>query len=240
MIPDWEIGFLLLNISLPSRFNVTSSNSHTPHSNHSVPLIGIAGGSGSGKTTLARQFVQAAPWKVTYIELDSYYRDLSHIPHRERGQTNFDHPEALEIPLLCQHLSQMAKGESVKCPLYDFHTHTRIGTNEIEPKSLILLEGMHVLGIPDLRRLLNIGFYIDIPDDIRLLRRIRRDLNERGRSLDFIEMQYRTFVRPMHEQFISPSKNWADTVLDGLQSVDVLVREMVGRIEGMMEQMGSA
>ncbi|HIE52836.1 MAG TPA: uridine kinase [Armatimonadetes bacterium] len=180
-------------------------------------LLGIAGGTGSGKTTVARQIAAGVGEKwVLLIEEDAYYRDLSHLPPEERAQVNFDHPQALDFDLLRRHLEQLRAGQAIERPVYDFATHTRRPeTLRLEPRPLILVEGILVLAEPRIREVLDLKLFVDAPADLRFLRRLQRDLAERGRTVESVIAQYLATVRPMHEQFVEPSRQYADLVLPG-------------------------
>lgn len=178
-------------------------------------MIGIAGGSGSGKTTVWRRIVEDfGPSSIVVLDHDAYYRDLSDLPLDARGIRNFDHPNALETELLVQHLDQLLEGEAIEKPVYDFTTHTRTShTDRVEPRPIIIIDGILVLAEPDLRARMDIKLFVDTSDDIRLIRRIRRDLEERGRSIESILNQYEQTVRPMHLEFVEPSKRLADVII---------------------------
>lgn len=179
-----------------------------------VHFIGVAGGSGSGKSTVARNVLETVgPEHVTYIQQDSYYKDLSHLPHEVRAQLNFDHPDAFDNTLFLEHLQALQRGESVEQPLYDFKSYTRVGSRTIEPRDVILVEGILVLSEASLREMLDIKIYVDIDADIRIIRRLRRDVLERNRSLDHVLTQYVDTVRPMHQQYIEPTRRFADVVI---------------------------
>lgn len=179
-----------------------------------VHFIGVAGGSGSGKSTVARNVLETVgPEHVTYIQQDSYYKDLSHLPHEVRAQLNFDHPDAFDNTLFLEHLQALQRGESVEQPLYDFKSYTRVGSRTIEPRDVILVEGILVLAEASLREMLDIKIYVDIDADIRIIRRLRRDVLERNRSLDHVLTQYVDTVRPMHQQYIEPTRRFADVVI---------------------------
>ena len=178
-------------------------------------VIGLAGGSGSGKTTIAQSVVDiVGPEHVILIPHDAYYRDQSALPFEERARINYDHPDSLETELLAAHLKRLRAGESVERPVYDFSTHTRSDeTVTIDPESVILVEGILILSEPELRDLMDLKVYVDTDPDLRLLRRLRRDLVERGRTVDSVIEQYQTTVRPMHIQFVEPSKRFADIIV---------------------------
>jgi len=178
-------------------------------------VIGIAGGSGSGKTTVARSVVESIGRDaVVLIQHDAYYREQSHLPLEERAKVNYDHPDSLETDLLVEHLRLLVAGTSVHRPVYDFTVHTRSAeTVLVEPKPVILVEGILVLYEPSLRELMDLKIYIDTDSDLRIVRRLERDINERGRSFDSVRDQYLHTVRPMHLQFVEPSKRYADIVI---------------------------
>lgn len=178
-------------------------------------VIGIAGGSGSGKTTVALRLLEHFPnEKVAILHHDSYYRDRSELPPQRRAQLNFDHPDSFENELLVRHLEVLRDGGRVQQPIYSYETHSRAAaTLPVGPAGLVILEGITVLAIPELRELMDIKLYVDCDADERLVRRLLRDLHERGRSVHSVLEQYRGTVRPMHLQFVEPSKRWADLVI---------------------------
>lgn len=178
-------------------------------------IIGIAGGSGSGKTLVARTLIERlGSDRVVVIEQDAYYKDLSHLPLEERARQNFDHPDAFDEDLLVQHLQDLIAGKSIDRPIYDFTQHTRKKeTVRIGGHDIVILEGILILQNERLRRLMDIKVYVDTDPDVRLIRRLRRDLAERGRTLESILEQYEKSVRPMHLQFVEPSKRYADIII---------------------------
>jgi len=178
-------------------------------------LIGFAGGTGAGKTLVAQSIAQdLGSDSVLLIEQDSYYKDLHHIPLGERENRNFDHPDAIDRDLLRQHLERLLAGEEVDMPSYDMRTHTRVGQPlRVRGRRVMLLDGLLVLEDPALRHLMDIKIYVDADPDSRFIRRLKRDLTERGRTLDQAIRQYESSVRPMHLQFIEPSKRYADLVI---------------------------
>ncbi len=183
---------------------------------HSVPLIvGVAGGTGAGKTTISRAILDdVGKERIAYIQHDAYYRDLGHLPMAERRQQNMDHPNALETELLLEHLARLRRWESVEIPVYDFGTYRRLErTTLVHPRPVILVEGILVLATPELRNELDVKVYVDADADIRLIRRLRRDILERGRDLSSVIAQYLDTVRPMHLQFVEPSKRYADIIV---------------------------
>jgi uridine kinase len=178
-------------------------------------LIGIAGGTGSGKTLVARSIIRdLGSDRVVVIDQDSYYKDLEHIPFQEREARNFDHPDSFDHELLRRHLEELLAGRPVEQPIYDYTQHRRLAeTRRIAEHLVIVLEGILVLADPELRRLMDIKLFIDADPDVRFIRRLRRDLQERGRSVDSIIRQYEESVRPMHLQFVEPSKRYADLII---------------------------
>lgn len=178
-------------------------------------VIGIAGGSGSGKTTIAESVVEAiGPGDVTLIQHDAYYRDQSDVEVGERSKVNYDHPNSLETDLLVEHLQQLVAGETIDRPVYDFTVHNRsTETVKVEPRPAIIIEGILVLYESALRDLMDLKVYVDTDADLRIARRWARDIDERGRTFDSVRDQYLETVRPMHLQFVEPSKRYADIVI---------------------------
>ncbi len=203
-------------------------------------IIGICGGTGSGKTTIARAIVHAVGAKrVVLVEQDSYYRNLSDMPLDARHQANFDHPDAIDSDMLVNHIMRLKQGLSIEMPLYDFVTHTRSSKIEvIESKPVVIVEGILIFAESRVLDLLDVRVFVDTPDDIRLMRRLKRDINERGRTFERTLEQYERTIRPMHFEFVEPSKRHADIILpEGAQtgiSVDFLcsmVREKLNEQE---------
>jgi uridine kinase len=190
-----------------------------------VMIIGIAGGSGSGKTTFAQMIADQLPTDYVHvIDHDSYYHDLSHLPQQERELRNFDHPDSLETSLLCDHLKQLKNGESIRKPLYEFSIHCRSNNvSVLQPRSVIIVEGILTLADERLRSCMDAKFFVDSPDDLRLARRIDRDVRDRKRRLDHIISQYLSTVRPAYAQFVNPSKEFADFVVNGSVSFEKAV-----------------
>lgn len=178
-------------------------------------FIGICGGTGSGKTTIARAIVEAVGAKnVVLIEQDSYYRNLADMPLDERHQANFDHPDSIDSDMLVNHLLRLKQGLKVEMPLYDFKTHTRSDRIEIiEPKPVVIVEGILIFAELRVLDLLNVRVFVDTPDDIRFIRRLQRDIKERGRTVESVIGQYYRTVRPMHHEFVEPSKRSADIIV---------------------------
>ena len=178
-------------------------------------LIGIAGGTGAGKTLVAQSIAEDLGHdKVLLIEQDSYYKDLQNIPLGERENRNFDHPDAFDRDLLRRHLESLIAGGDVEMPVYDMRTHTRLPEAvAVHARPIVILDGLLILDDPALRQLMDIKIYVDADPDVRFIRRLKRDLTERGRTLDSIIRQYESSVRPMHLQFVEPSKRYADLVI---------------------------
>ena len=178
-------------------------------------VIGIAGGSGSGKSTVLRRIVEAfGPARIAMLDHDAYYRDLAHLSLEIRTGFNFDHPDALETELMVSQLDALLAGETIRKPTYDFVNHSRRAeTVEVAPRPVMIVEGILVLAEPDLVRRMDIKIFVDTDDDIRLVRRIRRDIEERGRSIHAVLDQYEQTVRPMYIEFVEPSKRRADVIL---------------------------
>ncbi|MFO7607627.1 MAG: uridine kinase [Candidatus Krumholzibacteriia bacterium] len=178
-------------------------------------IIGVAGGSGSGKTTVALRVQEAFPGRtVEIIHHDSYYHDYSHLPLEQRARINYDHPQAFDTALLVEHLAALRRGEAVDVPRYDYATHSRRPeTERLEPADIVFVEGILVLECKALRELMDIRLFVDVDADERVLRRLIRDTRERGRTVDSVVEQYLTVVRPMHLQFVSPSKRYAHLII---------------------------
>lgn len=178
-------------------------------------VIGIAGGSGSGKTTISHAVVEAVGAEViALIQHDAYYRDNSHLEFEERVKINYDHPDSLETELLIHHLTELRSGRAVDIPVYDFSVHTRTDkTVRVEAESVVMVEGILVLAEAELRKLMDLRIYVDTDADLRFIRRLQRDIDERGRTVESVTEQYLGTVRPMHLQFVEPSKRYADIIV---------------------------
>jgi uridine kinase len=178
-------------------------------------IIGICGGTGSGKTTIARAIVESVgAQNVVLVEQDSYYRNLSDMPLDERHQANFDHPDSIDSDMLVNHILRLKQGLNVEMPLYDFVTHTRSEKIAIiEPKPVVIVEGILIFSESRVLDLLDCRVFVDTPDDVRLMRRLRRDINERGRTFERTLEQYERTIRPMHFEFVEPSKRHADVII---------------------------
>lgn len=178
-------------------------------------IIGVAGGSGSGKTTVVEYLCNHfAPNNILRIEHDAYYRDLKHLPFEERITQNFDHPASLETELLIRHINALLESYSVDIPMYDFANHVRKQESiSAKPTQVILIDGILIFSEPELLELMDVKIFVDTDSDIRLLRRLKRDISERGRSVEGVMKQYENFVRPMHLEFVEPSKRYADVII---------------------------
>jgi uridine kinase len=198
-------------------------------------IVGIAGGTGSGKTTVANKLAAAMPpGRCTTLDHDAYYFDQGHLPPEERATINYDHPSALESALLATHLRELRAGRAVEVPIYDFATHTRRReTRHVAPAPVIVVEGILVFAEAALREQMDVKIFVDTDPDIRLMRRIRRDLEHRGRSFQSVRDQYYATVRPMHLEHVEPSKRWADLIVpeggDNRVALDILLGQL-GRI----------
>jgi uridine kinase len=199
-------------------------------------IIGIAGGTGSGKTTVARAiYDRVGSDRIEWISHDSYYRNFDALPPEERAKINFDHPDSLESELLTRHLDVLSKGSSVDVPVYDFATHSRKSdTQRVEPRKVIIVEGILVLAEPELRKRINIKLFVDTPADIRFVRRLTRDIESRGRSLQSVVQQYMNTVRPMHEEFVEPSKRYADLIIPEGGENQVAIDAIIARVERLL------
>ena len=205
--------------------------------NNDILVIGIAGGTGSGKTTLMNNLIQRFEGSVTVLSHDNYYRRNDHLTYEERCLINYDEPAALETDLMARHLEALRRGETIACPVYDFAQHNRSDeTIEIAPKSVIIVEGILIFEDKDLRDLMDIKIFVDTDADVRLCRRIKRDVNKRGRSLESVLEQYQNTVKPMHEKYVEPSKKYANlVVLEGGKNW-VALDMIVGRIQRHLDE----
>ncbi len=191
-------------------------------------LIGIAGGSGSGKTLVSKRIIEdLGSERVIIIQQDSYYKDLSYLPLEERAKRNFDHPESIDTEMLIEQMNGLLHGKCIDQPIYDFAIHAhKPAPRRIGPHSIIVLEGILILDDPRLREMMDIKVYVDTDSDVRLLRRLRRDVKERGRSVESVLEQYEKSVRPMHLQFVEPTKRYADIIIPegghNLVAIDLL------------------
>jgi uridine kinase len=203
-------------------------------------VLGIAGGTGSGKTTVASNLARRlALDSITVITMDSYYRDLADLPPTRREEANFDHPDSVEQDLFVRHLEELKAGRPIEQPVYDFARHVRTGeTVTIEPRDVIIAEGILLFHVPEIRAALDIRIFVDTPADIRLLRRITRDIRDRGRTLESVAEQYVRTVRPMHEEFVEPSKRYADVIIPEGGYNEIAIDMVASRIRLMQEVYG--
>ena len=195
-------------------------------------IIGICGGTGSGKTTIARKIVEAVGARnVVLVEQDSYYRNFADMPLDERKQANFDHPDSLDSDMLVNHILRLKQGREIEMPLYDFKTHTRSDKIEtIKPRPVVIVEGILIFAEPRVLDLLDVRVFVDTPDDIRLLRRLKRDHDERGRTYERTMDQYQRTIRPMHFEFVEPSKRHADIIIPEGGQIGVSVEFLCGMV----------
>ena len=195
--------------------------------------MGFQGGSGAGKTTLAAAVHERlGNHRSAVLSLDAYYKDLSHLPLAERAAVNFDHPDALDVQLLTQQIRQLRCGHAVEVPCYDFTTHTRRPeTVTLQPKAVVLVEGILLLALDPIRSLLDLKVFVDAPADIRFIRRLLRDIQERGRTVDSCIQQYYATTRPMHFAWVEPSKAFADVAISGEKGIETLATLLIERIE---------
>ncbi len=204
---------------------------------HNILVIGIAGGTGSGKTTLMQNIVDTFGDAVCVFSHDNYYRRLDHLPMEERVKVNYDEPAALETELMVTHLEALRSGFSVDCPVYDFSQHNRSGeTIRIEPRRVIIVEGILIFEDEALRNLMDIRIFVDTDADVRLCRRIFRDVKERGRTLESVIAQYQTTVKPMHEKYVEPSKRYANIVVPEGGKNKVALDMILNRIRRHLEE----
>ncbi len=200
-------------------------------------IIGVAGGTGSGKTTVANRILERVGTEhISYIPHDAYYRDLSHLLPEERRKVNFDHPDALESELMVEHLKQLRTGEGVEIPVYDFTRHTRTDERqEVVPAPVVLVEGILIFAEQELRPLFDVKLYVDTDADIRFIRRLQRDVEERGRTFQSVIDQYLRTVRPMHLEFVEPSKRYADVIIPEGGFNEVAIEMVAARIRGLLQ-----
>jgi uridine kinase len=195
-------------------------------------MIGVVGGSGSGKTTVARAIYDFLGMDAAFIDQDAYYRDLLHLPLEERRRVNFDHPDAFDTELLVEQLTRLQQGLPIQKPTYDFAAHTRAqATIEIYPRDVILIDGILLFADGRLRPLFDIKIFVDVAEDVRFIRRLQRDVAERGRTMDDVIHQYLTTVRPMHLEFVEPSKRYADMILPEGGHNRIGVEMILARVE---------
>ncbi len=205
---------------------------------HSSLVIGIAGGTGSGKTTIADYILETVGSdKIAFFPHDAYYRELIGLSQEERSQVNFDHPSSLETELLIDHIKQLKNGQSIELPTYDFTNHRRTGkTTIIDPQPILMVEGILILAEPELRQLCDLKIYVDTDADIRFIRRLKRDIEERGRTTHNVIKQYLETVRPMHLEFVEPSKRYANVIIPEGGYNHVALDLIVARIDSMLQE----
>ncbi len=203
---------------------------------HSPLIIGIAGGSGSGKTTLAQLILDhIGADKIAFLPHDAYYRDQDHLPYEERLKVNYDHPDSLETELLVRHIQELKAGRAIDLPVYDFNIYSRKHeTRRIEPRSIILVEGILIFYEKILRKLFDVKIFVDADPDIRLIRRLTRDITERGRSVDSVISQYQATVRPMYLEFVEASKRYADIIIPEGGRNPVALEMVIARLESLL------
>ena len=199
--------------------------------------IGVAGGTGSGKTTVANEIVRRVGRdRIVIVNQDRYYHDLAHLDGHQRSHHNFDHPDAIEEELLEKHLALLKAGETAPLPVYDFARHVRVAATEwVDPQPVILVEGILILAIPPIRELLDVKIFVDTDADLRFIRRLRRDMAERGRTVDSVVDQYLATVRPMHLEFVESSKRWADVIIPEGGFNTVALDLVISRILQMLQ-----
>ena len=204
---------------------------------NNILVLGIAGGTGSGKTTLMKNIMNRFGDMVTVLSHDNYYRRRDELTYEERCQINYDEPAALETDLMAYHLDQLRHGKAIDCPVYDFSQHNRSNeTVRIEPKNVIIVEGILIFENEPLRNLMDIRIFVDTDADVRLCRRIKRDVNKRGRTLESVLLQYQQTVKPMHEKYVEPSKKYADLVVPEGGKNLVALDMIMGRIQRHVDE----
>jgi len=204
---------------------------------HNFPLvIGIAGGSGSGKTTVAQEILnRVGPDRIAYIQQDSYYKDLTGLPPTQRAAVNFDHPHSLETGLLIKHIESLRDGQPVDVPIYDFSTDSRTSQSfVVAPRGVIIVEGILIFVDAELRKLFDVKIFVDTDSDLRFIRRLQRDIHERGRTTESVIRQYLSTVRPMHLEFVEPSKRYADIIIPEGGHNTAALDMVVARIEALL------
>lgn len=201
-------------------------------------VIGIAGGTGSGKTTVANVILdRVGVQDIAYIAHDSYYKDLGNLPPAQRAQVNFDHPHSLDTELMIEHVRQLKAGQSIDVPIYDFTTHTRTEkTEHVDSKPVIIVEGILIFDDETLRSLCDVKLFVDTAHDLRFIRRLERDISERGRTTESVIKQYLTTVRPMHLEFVEPSKRYADVIIPEGGFNTVALDMVVARIDALLRE----
>jgi uridine kinase len=210
---------------------------HRMHGMKSI-TIGVAGGSGSGKTTVALSILEKVGFdRIAYLSHDSYYRDSSDLPLEERQKLNFDHPDSLENELLIEHIKKLQSGEAVNVPIYDFKTHSRTQEKRhVEPQQVIMVDGILIFSDKRLRDLMDVKIYVDIDADMRFIRRLNRDIKERGRNVDSVINQYLNTVRPMHLEFVEPTKRYADVIIPEGGFNEVAIEMIATRLKVLLDK----
>lgn len=210
------------------------------HIDYQPIIIGVAGGTGSGKTTVANVILDAVGRdRIAYLPHDAYYRDLTDLPPAQKAEVNFDHPNSLETELMIEHVKTLKKGKPVDIPIYDFSTHSRTQqTMRVEPQRVIIVEGILIFAERKLRELFDMKLFVDTDPDIRFIRRLERDIAERGRTMDMVIQQYLGTVRPMHLEFVDPSKRYADVIIPEGGLNQVAMDMVVARIESLLIKQG--
>ena len=204
---------------------------------NNILVIGIAGGTGSGKTTLMNRLIERFGAEVSILSHDNYYKRHDELSYEQRCLLNYDEPDALETDLMARHLDRLRRGESIQCPVYDFTLHNRSDeTVTIVPKKVIIVEGILIFTDKQLRELMDIRIFVDTDADVRLCRRIKRDVNKRGRTLESVLEQYQNTVKPMHEKYVEPSKKYADIVVPEGGKNLVALDLIMGRIKRHLEE----
>ena len=211
------------------------ATTRSPAISHAI-VLGVAGGSGSGKTTVVDAIIdRVGPDRISVLRHDAYYRDLSHLPLEQRRTTNLDHPDAFDDGLFVAHLEALVRGEAVDVPDYDYATYARPGTtHRVEPRPVILVEGILLFASEAIRSWMDVKVYVDADGDQRLLRRLRRDIDDRGRTVDSVLDQYEATVRPMHLEFVEPSKRFADVIIPRGGRNTVAIDMVVARVEALL------
>ena len=207
---------------------------------NNIIVIGIAGGTGSGKTTITREIVKRLGNNVTVLTHDSYYKERHDLTYEERTQLNYDHPNAFDNDMMAEAIAKLKSGEAVEVPIYDYTIHDRTeNTMTLHPTPVILVEGILIYHSEELRNLMDIKLFVDTDADVRILRRIVRDIKERGRSLDSVVSQYLNTVKPMHEAFVEPSKKYADIIIpeggENLVALEMVVHRIEGHLKGRLD-----
>jgi uridine kinase len=201
-------------------------------------VIGIAGGTGSGKTTVANVILERVGKKhIAYLPHDAYYRELNELPPDQKAAVNFDHPDSLETELMIEHINKLKDGQYIELPIYDFSTHSRTGkTIRVDPQRVIIVEGILIFAIPELRQLFDVKIFVDTNADVRFIRRLQRDITERGRTTEMVIHQYLTTVRPMHLEFAEPSKRYANIIIPEGGLNEVAMDMVIARIESLLNK----